>query len=519
MSIHNVKPRALSRLALILAALMICLSPLLGQELAEDELFSVERGSVEFFNYEGPHERIESDEEIRAIGSSLAGADGSYAGKYRRFRILPGADGKLGAEVFEILPAARVDHVDNIRRILSGYLQSSYELSREEADTIALFASFYNAVYRAKRDYVESVYSAELVQVLDFEKMGLATDYRQWPGKSQLLVPLTLGGDQEGRIAADDLGDEDVVREIRDQEEDKGVDDRKGMVEIREEQLEEDKQVLEEERESLEEDKQELKERGEVIDRAEEEGAEMAPDQDKSPEQTIEEAKEELAAEEEQLEERESALQEKEEQLEERQEAISQERDEIARDEQQQISEEEERRQQGRRESTGDGAPGETVSFLRVRESDGILLSSLVYLIPDSGELVKQSTINTIRGRRVYSVGDFLAAVVGIDDPPKQVKLILLDKEELETVAEGDRELYGEGLPVIRDGKIFAPAKIQGQWKLAAFDGETANFLYASQQAVSPAGLILDNGDYLLLESASGELLRLDPADLSSVEQ
>ncbi|MCK4515150.1 MAG: hypothetical protein KAU31_07825, partial [Spirochaetaceae bacterium] len=97
---------------------------LFAQEVAEDELRELGTADIDFINYEGPHDRIDTDEEIRAIGRALAAGlaggrtEFDHAGKYRIIHAVdPSIERGLDADIIILLANAQVDHIDNVRRI------------------------------------------------------------------------------------------------------------------------------------------------------------------------------------------------------------------------------------------------------------------------------------------------------------------------------------------------------------------------------------------------------------------
>jgi hypothetical protein len=127
--------------------LLLLVPALLGaQEVAEDELRELGTQDIDFINYEGPYDQIDTDEEIRGIGRALAVglADGrseaTHAGKYRVIHAVdPDTPRGLDGDIIIPLAGARVDHIDNIRRILSGFLEEMYGYGRADADLLARF--------------------------------------------------------------------------------------------------------------------------------------------------------------------------------------------------------------------------------------------------------------------------------------------------------------------------------------------------------------------------------------------
>ncbi|MDA3940029.1 MAG: P83/100 family protein, partial [Spirochaetia bacterium] len=137
-----------------------------AQTVVQEELFKVQRESVEFVNYEGPHDKFESAIEIRGIGlylgkfSNFSEDQRSYNSRYSiKHLVAKEGQGLLNADIFFIEKEAVVDHINNVRRILSGYLEQAYSYSKEDSDIIAEFASYYNAIYRGDFQYFIGSYN------------------------------------------------------------------------------------------------------------------------------------------------------------------------------------------------------------------------------------------------------------------------------------------------------------------------------------------------------------------------
>ncbi|MDR3019617.1 MAG: hypothetical protein LBU66_01790, partial [Treponema sp.] len=131
---------------------------------------------VVFINYEGPHARIDTREQIRQLGvvlgrqisarnSEIAPRLAAMPVEQRReysYRFETGAlsryfiihvmsaqDGnKIDADIFGVGVDAGVDHVRNLRTIIQGYLQNAYDYSERDAAVLAEYITIYNAVYR-----------------------------------------------------------------------------------------------------------------------------------------------------------------------------------------------------------------------------------------------------------------------------------------------------------------------------------------------------------------------------------
>ena len=327
----------------------VCLSLFAyGLDVDVEELSATKDTSVEFVNYEGPHSKIETIEQIKGIGRHLGRqvtdsfGDFTYAGKYRVIHAVDPADSKgMDADIFLILPAAQVDHIINIRRIISGFLEAAYQYSAVDADLLAEFITVYNAVFRGRMDYFNERYKQIVIRNLDAESVGISTVYTQWPGKTRMVIPLT-GAAADGGIGSldsDMLTEKEVIEKLQ-TEDDKGLDIRKDMTELKEreveveqERIDADKEALEDEQQRIAAEQQRLQEEKERI------AKEKAEAEDEEAQRALAEREAALKAEEEKLrrEEEDAAeksqeLNEREEDQAERVERIQQEREEIAED-------------------------------------------------------------------------------------------------------------------------------------------------------------------------------------------
>ncbi|MCF7915499.1 MAG: hypothetical protein K9L66_10065, partial [Spirochaetaceae bacterium] len=237
----------MKRLHVLLGVLLVVPNLLGAVDIVEAELESVSDAQIEFINYEGPHDKIETIDQIKNIGAGLAiqpieteaaREQAGYAQKYRILHIVApsGAEG-YNADLFIIEENAQVDHIDNVRRILSGYFEASYSISAERAAALALFTTYYNAVYRGNMEFFRENYSSPVIEALDPQKVGISRRYSEWPGSTQMVIPLTQLAGQD-MPSAESLSTDEVVEEVRTQE-DRGVEERKEVVEMREEELEE----------------------------------------------------------------------------------------------------------------------------------------------------------------------------------------------------------------------------------------------------------------------------------------
>ncbi len=279
--------RGLFRLSVVL--IILAYSPLLGAlELDRDEVEGASDADIEFENYEGPVDEIDSREAIREIGrvmgSGIVDAERSdYDGRYLLRRIVGDIeDRRLAADLIELTEDSRVDHIENLRRIVSGYLESAWEYDRADADLLARFITIYNAVNRGAIDLFSERYRTAVVEALDADRAGLATSYRRWAGQTQMVVPIR---DERAPGALDavdprQLVDARVIDELRTRR-DLGIEDRKAIIDFIERVIEERTAAIQEERADLDEEQEEIDERREELDEAD---SEPDPEADSEPE-------------------------------------------------------------------------------------------------------------------------------------------------------------------------------------------------------------------------------------------
>mgnify|MGYP006290079719 CR=1 FL=1 len=487
----------------IIAGIGLCASAAAGAlDVAESEILSEDIRPVDFENYTGPHEIINTVEEILGIGRNLAAGRGGI--KYRIIRAVdPEAEVGLDSDILVIEESARVDHIKNVRRILSGYLMETYGYGSGDAMVLSEFITYYNAVHRADMEYIRTRYKQVVVDSLVPEKAGIARSYRDWPGKTMILIPLTERAVEGGLGALDseELSTEEVIDEIREQE-DRGVEERKEMVELREREIEEERQALEEERRRLEEE--------EAAEEAAEDGADERIVQ-AEPEDTGEEAagsseEEELLRED--REEAEERIAAREEELQEREERVREERERIARDEQELIEE----RGTAEAPETGEG-----ILFPRVRTERGRVLSRLVSLDTETGTILRESEADTVIGREYQSYGENFLVLAGPISSGGTVTLLLMNGEDLTTLAESERVVYVNSYVETNGRNIFAVVEEDGGWYIGKYD-PNLELVLRSDRPVTMDTVIVTQGNLVYAQAADGTILSFTAAELVSGE-
>jgi hypothetical protein len=489
-------------------------------EVDREELEDNITREVEFQNYEGPQEDVDTLEQILGIGTELArgglepGATGSY---FDRYRVIHAVDPQepvgLDADVFIILPNAEVNHIRNVRRILSAYLQAAFEYSSRDADTLARFVTVYNAIYRGDMEFFGARYKQVVLNHISAENAGISILYSDWPGATRMVVPLTPDA-APGELGAVDtlqLTDDEVTERLR-EEEDRAIEEREDMVDLMERESEQREERAEREREEIAEERDQIAEEEEALEEdreALEEERERTPPED-------EEAQEELADREEELEEREEELEDRQEELEEREEDVRAEEEraeavsEEAREQREEIAED-------RREMLGE--PEEEAAeqqplpllFMKVRYSDGEPVGQPVIIDRRTGDELRRSDIDAVTSR---SFGRLDGDALVVADYEGLSRLLLIDEQTLEPVTTGEDRVYAQSSIVIRGrNEVYAVVEVDDGWRLGRFNGSLELEAYSSER-VEPATYIEIVEEMIYVQNRTGTVIDLSIEEL-----
>ena len=523
---------------LLLLALSLLLSAgLFALEVNQPELTSTGNQTIEFVNYTGPHKVIDSISAIKGIGSGLGQqvaldpSKSTSTNKNSKYWVIHAIDenesGKLDADILYIGANATVDHITNLRRIISAYLVSAYGYSEKDADTISVFITVYNAVYRGKLDTFKSKYKNVVIQNLSAENCGLSTTYKEWPGKSEIVIPLyDVNNGGLSTVDTSVISDSSVVKSMK-EDDDKNVESRKEMVDIKEREADEasakaqeaqkkavtEQKKLDEEKKKTEETKKEAEEAKKTAEEKQK-IADENPD-DKEAQKEAEEAKEEA-------EEKEKAAEEQQ-QKQEEQQAKTEEAKQEAKEQQARADKKETEAQNERKEIAKDQAEVQkkeaaqalmSTEFGIILADEANMLSRLVKFNIQNGEVVKNSPVAQIRNRTVYKDGNNFIAIAGENAGNGSVKLVTISPENLEISAESDNQIAEDSV-LVQDGKeYYCVTEENGSFYLAKFGGDLALKLKSQIQVKSATPVTITDGGIVVTDS-NGRLRLLDKKDLS----
>ena len=533
----------MKKLVFLVAAVFFAGTAFFASALEVDraELQSAGANSVVFINYTGPHQIINTVEQIRSIGSGLGrsisanSARESRAGQATRYYVIhavdPSTTEKLDADILILGEQAIVDHIDNLRRIIAAYLESAYGYSRQDSQTLAVFVTVYNAVYRGKLDVFKQKYKTVVTKNLTADKAGLALNYAEWPGKTQIVIPLSdLRSGGLSTVDTSVISDTKVIESMK-KEPDKNIEQRKSMVTIKEKEAERSqakaeqsqKQATEAKKEATEAkkvvtvEKQKLEEAKKEAETAKQKAAENPKDAEAQ--KKAAETKKEAAKQEEKVAEAEKKADTAEKKADtlvkkaeaeqiiadKKQSEAQKERIEIAKDQQQLI-----------RESAGLDAIINAAYGLKITD-EREQLSGLVLVDKKTGRTVKESPVTVIRNRVVYPAGKEYIAVAGKTGGNAAVRLVKLDEKNMEIVAQSD-EILAANSVLVKDGAFYYVVIQDGKNYVAAkYDGNLKQVL-KSNVAVMPATPITVTADGVMVTDTYGFAKLLKADDLQGIE-
>ena len=480
---------------------------------------------VTFINFEGPHARIETREQIRQIGVGLgqvvrAGTDRT-GGSNRYFVIhsVTGPEGnKLDADIFGLGVDVGVDHVRNLRTIIQGYLQAAYGYTERDAALLAEYITIYNAVYRGDWDYFAGRYKTPVVENLSREKAGLSIRFDEWPGRTPMLVPMGIGG--LSSIDTSAISDNRVVEEMR-KEDDRGVEQRQDMVDLKEREAAQAEQRAQDERDTVKREEDRIaQERADL----EQEREQIAQDRQQAQEQAAagELSPEDAAQREAEIAQREQEADQKSDALDQQEAALDPRRE----DAQQQENFAEQKYEEAQRDRESIAQDQQAAIDDDARQARGVLgmaiesaasaMGRLVRLDPVNGQELRRSPLNTVYARTLTFTGGKILAIAGENSGGGAVRLVEISSSNLQMAKQGDDDIHPASLLWVNGGDLYAITvnRADSSLNLGRFDANLTLQAKSRINVHTNASVIIQQGN-LLTQRGNGSAVILNPTDLT----
>lgn len=505
-----------------------------------------EAESITFINYTGPQTEVSTAAEITAVGSELGSGikNAASAGDRARYYVIHAVDSSVtegfDADILILGPKATVDHIDNLRRIIAGYLSAAYGYDAKDSRTLATFITVYNAVYRGKIDTFKARYKPVVTKNLTAEKAGLSVRYSEWPGQSQIVIPLSdtrLAG-TISTIDTTSLTEKDVIGKIK-EDTVNGTDTRKDMAELKEResdaaqgraetakvdaaQAREDAAVKTSEATAAEKEAAAAKteaQKAEAVakaapeDKAAQEKAAAAATAAEEKAETAAEKKTEAAAAQDTVAKKEEEIKADEELAATKQEEAKTERKEIASDVQQELDKKDAETRAAAETALASAMPAFALRII----DEGNLLSELVLVNLNDASILKTSPLNTIRGRTLFDTGAGLIAIAGKKGGSSAIRLVLVDPETLEMTKQGADAIAEQSMLVQGGNDYYAVIEnASGSFVIGRFD-KNLEAKAKSAVEVKQTTAITVTAKGILVQDSSGAIRLLRATDLTDV--
>lgn len=531
----------MKKLFLFITLSLLVSAGIFALEVDKSELEKANDTTIEFINYTGPHKVIDSISAIKGIGRNLGievakdPVNASQTRNSNKYYVIHAVDnqknGKLDADILFIGEEATVDHIVNLRRIISAYLSSAYGYSEKDADTLSVFITVYNAVYRGKLDVFQGKYKDIVVKNLTSENCGLSVTYKDWPGKSQIVIPLfDVANGGLSTVDTSVISDSKVVSSMK-EDDDMNVDSRKDMVDIKEreadqatEKAKESQKKAVEEQKKLDQEKQKTKEAKKEADEAKKKADEKAKTakenpNDKKAQDDAKKAKEESDKK------KEEVKQQEEKQAE--QEKITETAKEDAKEAQERADKKNAEAQAERKEIAKDqneiqkkeiAAANMNTEYGIVLTDETQLLSRLVKFNIENGDVVKNSPVTVIRNRTVFKADSGYIAIAGENTKKGAIKLVTIDPESMEISAESENFIAADSM-LIKDGEDYYCVVEEGSAYYLAKFGSDLSLKLKSKTQVKPSTPITITESGIVVTDKDGKLKVLEIKDLSDIAE
>ncbi len=535
----------------VLCALVLllfgALSPAFGLGVDVDELKTAQK--IQFVDYSGPTDIFQTDLDIRGIGNALARpilgglAVASYRTKYTAIHAVDAAEpDKFSADIISLDADAKIDRIDNVRRVTSAYLSSLYKYPQRDSDLLALFVSYYNAVNRGDLAYFSGKYKTVVLSHLTKEKVGISTKYFDWPGQTQLVIPLNESATRDifGALNSSEVSGKAVIEQLKTQE-NKGIPERKAITDLKQQEVNKGQAAIDQEAKKLAGQKQQTAQAQAGVDAARQAAEQAKNDQERKA------AQEKLAAQEAALSQKQAAQQATEQKLatqeaavQQKQQEVVQERKDIARDQaalnreqnpeqvKKDLAQQQEQLAQretsvaAREEAVKKGQTDQAIFagklyYLKIKEylTGGHYNNDMLIIDAATGAVLLKSAEALICGRRFDLFKNGVVVITYKTDHNEGHYLTLLDLDTLARKAISAEAVFFRSFVETRDDFTYAVVQKANAYYLGKFSADM-KLVAISKDQVDPDSFISFFNDLVYINGKEKNILVLNKPDLST---
>ena len=511
-----------------------------------DELKTAKK--VEFVNYTGPVNIFQTDLDIRGIGRSLAGqirkgaVVANWQVKYSAIHAVDTAEpDKLSADIIVLDRDAKIDHIDNVRRVASAYMSELYQYPRRDSDLLALFVSYYNAVNRGDLAYFTGKFKTVVLSHLTADKVGISTNYFDWPGKTQMVIPLNESATRDifGALNSSELTTKAVIQELK-AKPDKGVPERSAINELKQQEVNKGQAVIDQEAKKLAEQKQQTAQTQAELDKARQ-AAEQAktPPERAAAQEKVAAQEQKLAAQQGEQTATEQKMAQQETAVQQKQQEVQQEKKDIAADQaavklqqnpeavkkdlaqqQAQLAQREQdlakREEAVKKGQTDQAIFAGKLYYLKIKEylTGGHYNNDMLIINAANGQVILKSTEAMICGRKFDLFKNGVVVITYKTDHNSGHFLTLLDLDTLQRKAISDEAVFFRSFVETREDFTYVVVERGQSYFLGKFSSDM-KMAAVSKNEVDPDSFISFYNDLVYINDKNKNILVLNKADLS----
>ncbi len=452
---------------------------------------------VEFINASNApateEQRRQSYDAGRRLADQVVATGQSTIDQVTVQRIFDPATPGFGADIITIDPKANFAHINAIQRIIMGYTQRAYEYTPADSEAVSKFILYYNARLRGKSETLEAKYSEAVMAALKPETAGIDRVYRNWAGRTQIVIPLVKNVVRPGKTdvntgeikkETDSTLKKDEKKQLTDLE-NRRKDDTDKKLDQKQDQLKKEEQKIEQKKEDVrrqqDEVKQQKEDTGKKIQELQRDPVKNAEEikKQEQKQQEITRTEQDLKKQEEQVKKEETANKQE-------QKEVKDQKSEPAKTDQTPAKDtgkldtlkkenEELKKQAEDKEQKSENVVGEKILFLRFLKyhSDGHYSNELWLLDPKKDDTLMKSPYANICGREfvvVQGQGVLVIGYEGTADSSREHLLAMLDSEKLTLKTKSKENIYWRSPLISRDNKIYAFEVKDGQYYLTRFN-------------------------------------------------
>jgi len=529
---------------LLALSLAICaLSNVSALGVDVDELKGAKK--IDFVDFKGLVNIFNTDLDIRGIGVNLAQqiqrnqAVATYLTRYSAIHAVDTAEAqKLSADIISLDKDAKVDTIANVRRVLSAYVATLYKYPQKDADLLALFVTYYNAVYRGNLANFTAKYKTVVLSHLTQEKVGISTNYFDWPGQTQLVIPLNENATMDifGVLNSSEVSSKAVVDQLKAQD-NKGIPERTAINDLKQQEVNKAQAVIDQEAKQLADQKQQTADKQSGLDAARQAAEQATTDQQKkAAQENVTTQQTALAQAQNQQQNTEQKLASQETAVQQKQQEVNQEKQAIAADQAAQNPEQAKKdlaqqsaalaqrettvaaREQAVKQNQSDQAIfAGKLYYLKIKEylTDGHYNNDMLVIDAATGSVLITSTEANICGRKFDLFKNGVVVITFKNNHNEGHYLTLLDLDTLKRKAISDDAVFYRSFVETRDdftyvivdkGNAYYLGKFTSDMKLAAL----------SKEQVDPDSFISFFNDLVYINGKAKNILVLNKADLTT---